>query len=86
MPSISGEGVVFGVLVPDVFDLVGGGLGYGLAQPDRFMKLYCDLLQVLIGVVGFVLKAVGYQPIHSVFQNGTRLATEDFRGVSRRLS
>ena len=28
---LSGEGVVFGVLVPDVFDLVGGGLGYGLA-------------------------------------------------------
>jgi hypothetical protein len=129
--------------VPDGFDLVGGGLGYRVAQPDRFMKLYCDLLKVLIGVVGFVLnlktemaegesaavigptglpasrvaspfrcnrcepeshvepsttpssslsipvsrlKAVGYQPIHSVFQNGTRLATEDFRGVSRRLS
>ena len=83
---MSGEGGVFGVLVPEGFDLVGGGLGYRVAQPDRFIKLYCDLLQVLIGVVGFVLKAVGYQPIHSVFQNGTRLATEDFRGVSRRLS
>ena len=50
------------------------------------MKLYCDVLQARIGGVGLVLKAVEYRPIHSVFQNGTRLATAGFRSVSRRLS
>ncbi|MCX6858593.1 MAG: hypothetical protein NTV80_27290 [Verrucomicrobia bacterium] len=46
------------------------------------MKLYCDLLQAPVGGVGFVLKDVEYRPIHFVFKNGTRLANEDFRGVS----
>ncbi|MCX6856006.1 MAG: hypothetical protein NTV80_13990 [Verrucomicrobia bacterium] len=50
------------------------------------MKLYCDLLLAPIGGVEFVLKAVEYRPIHSVFHNGTRLAAVGFRGVSCRLS
>jgi hypothetical protein len=50
------------------------------------MEIYCDALQASIGCVGFVFKAVEYPPIHSVVQNGTRLATAGFRGVSLRLS
>jgi hypothetical protein len=50
------------------------------------MKLYCDLLQARIGGVGLGLKDIEYEPIHSVFQTGARLATAGFRCVSRRLS
>jgi hypothetical protein len=48
------------------------------------MKLYCDWQQARIGSVGLVLKVVEYDLIHSVFQNGARLATAGFRSVSLR--
>jgi len=44
------------------------------------------LLQARIGGVGRVLKGIEHLPMHSAFQNGARLATADFRCVSRRLS
>jgi hypothetical protein len=43
-------------------------------------------LQARIGGDGLVLKAVEYPPMHSVFQNGARLANPGFRCVSQRLS
>jgi hypothetical protein len=60
--------------------------GLGCRYPDLFMKLYCDAAKAHIGGVGLILKAVEYPPIHSVFQNGARLATAGFCRVSRRLS
>jgi hypothetical protein len=50
------------------------------------MKLYCDLLQAHICGVGFVLKSIEHLPMHSAFQNCTRLANAGFRGVSLRFS
>lgn len=46
------------------------------------MKLYCDLLLAPISGVGFVLKAAKDTATHSAFQNGTRLTSVGFRGVS----
>jgi hypothetical protein len=50
------------------------------------MKIYCDLLQANIGGVGLVLKSIEHLPMHSAFQNCTRLANAGFRGVSLRFS
>jgi hypothetical protein len=50
------------------------------------MKIYCDLLQANIGSVGLVLKSIEHLPMHSAFQNCTRLANAGFRGVSLRFS